>query len=178
MKIYTEINYEWLDGQLIETSSESFNYNGSLTLCSGNIGGTTEETLNAAKAEKERLQKKAEEERERIRDAAQAEAERQAQTLEQPYTMIESGINTGFDDLHDYGKAVNTVVSDELTRWSDAGMKFAKEVGVFMGHGDDTGAVTLDPEKFAIGGGKKKKDLSELAANKAKSQGRSSLKIG
>ena len=39
MKIYTEINYEWLDNQLVETSSESFEYEGNLTLCAGGGGG-------------------------------------------------------------------------------------------------------------------------------------------
>ena len=39
MKIYTEINYEWLDGQLIETSSKSFEYTGELSHCGGGGGG-------------------------------------------------------------------------------------------------------------------------------------------
>lgn len=45
MKIYTEINYKWLDNQLVETSSESFEYKGELTLCGpgGGGGGTLEQ---------------------------------------------------------------------------------------------------------------------------------------
>ena len=39
MKIYTEINYKWLDGQLVETDSKSFEYDGELTLCFGGGGG-------------------------------------------------------------------------------------------------------------------------------------------
>jgi hypothetical protein len=39
MKIYTEINYKWLDGQLVKTSSKSFEYEGDLTLCGGGGGG-------------------------------------------------------------------------------------------------------------------------------------------
>ena len=38
MKIYTEINYKWLDGQLVKTSSKSFEYKGNLTLCGGGGG--------------------------------------------------------------------------------------------------------------------------------------------
>ena len=39
MKIYTKINYKWLDGQLVKTSSKSFEYEGDLTLCGGGGGG-------------------------------------------------------------------------------------------------------------------------------------------
>ena len=39
MKIYTKIIYKWIDGQLVETSSESFEYEGNLTLCGGGGGG-------------------------------------------------------------------------------------------------------------------------------------------
>ena len=39
MKIYTKIIYEWLDDHLVEKSSESFEYEGDLTLCSTGGGG-------------------------------------------------------------------------------------------------------------------------------------------
>jgi phage-related protein len=40
MKIYTEVNYKWLDGQLVKTDSKSFEYNGEVTLCMpGGFGG-------------------------------------------------------------------------------------------------------------------------------------------
>ena len=39
MKIYTEINYKWLDGQLVMTDSKSFDYEGELTLCNVDTGG-------------------------------------------------------------------------------------------------------------------------------------------
>jgi hypothetical protein len=39
MKIYTEINYKWLDGGLVETDSKSFEYEGYLTLCGPGGGG-------------------------------------------------------------------------------------------------------------------------------------------
>ena len=38
MKIYTEINYEFKDGELIEIDSKSFNYTGELLLCNGGGG--------------------------------------------------------------------------------------------------------------------------------------------
>jgi len=39
MKIYTEVNYKWIDGSLVQTFTESFDYTGDLTLCSGGGGG-------------------------------------------------------------------------------------------------------------------------------------------
>ena len=39
MKIYTEVNYEWKDGELVKTSSESFEYLGDIALCRGGGGG-------------------------------------------------------------------------------------------------------------------------------------------
>ena len=38
MKIYTEINYEWKDGHLVETSSNSFDYYGLIERCGGGGG--------------------------------------------------------------------------------------------------------------------------------------------
>ena len=50
MKIYTKIIYEWLDGKLVEQSSESFEYEGELTLCGvggggGGGGGTLDQVV-------------------------------------------------------------------------------------------------------------------------------------
>ena len=39
MKIYTEINYKWLDGQLVKTDSKSFEYEGEVEECI-KIGGS------------------------------------------------------------------------------------------------------------------------------------------
>tara|TARA_R100000664_G_C2755518_1_gene143234 strand:+ start:1427 stop:1882 length:456 start_codon:yes stop_codon:yes gene_type:complete len=39
MKVYTEVNYEWKDGELVKTSSESFEYSGDIALCGGGGGG-------------------------------------------------------------------------------------------------------------------------------------------
>ena len=39
MKIYTEVNYEWKDGELVKTSSKSFEYSGDIALCGGGGGG-------------------------------------------------------------------------------------------------------------------------------------------
>jgi hypothetical protein len=39
MKIYTEVNYKWLDGQLVEIDSKSFEYEGEVTHCAFGGGG-------------------------------------------------------------------------------------------------------------------------------------------
>ena len=38
MKIYTEINYKWLDGQLVKTDDKSFEYEGEISFCAGAAG--------------------------------------------------------------------------------------------------------------------------------------------
>ena len=45
MKIYTEINYEFKDGELIEIDSKFFNYTGELLLCTGGGGTTTADVV-------------------------------------------------------------------------------------------------------------------------------------
>ena len=39
MKVYTEVNYEWINDSLVKTSSESFDYSGDIALCGGGGGG-------------------------------------------------------------------------------------------------------------------------------------------
>ena len=45
MKIYTEINYKWLDGQLVKTDDKSFEYEGEVTLCEGDGGGVVTDII-------------------------------------------------------------------------------------------------------------------------------------
>ena len=44
MKVYTEVNYEFKNGVLVEQSSKSYNYTGEVSLCKGG-GGTTAKVL-------------------------------------------------------------------------------------------------------------------------------------
>ena len=39
MKVYTEVNYEWKNDSLVQTSSESFDYSGDIAFCGGGGGG-------------------------------------------------------------------------------------------------------------------------------------------
>jgi len=41
MKVYTEVNYEFKNGVLVEQSSKSYNYTGKISLCKGGGGGIT-----------------------------------------------------------------------------------------------------------------------------------------
>ena len=49
MKIYTEINYKWLDGQLVKTDDKSFEYEGEISFCAGAAGGLGATAENIAK---------------------------------------------------------------------------------------------------------------------------------
>ena len=39
MKIYTKIEYQWIDNQLVEINSDFFEYEGDITLCAVGGGG-------------------------------------------------------------------------------------------------------------------------------------------
>ena len=39
MKVYTEVNYEFKNGSLVQTASESYEYSGEIALCGGGGGG-------------------------------------------------------------------------------------------------------------------------------------------
>ena len=103
MKIYTEINYKWLDSQLVKTSSKSFEYEGDLTLCGGggggggkggggggssplSIGGTTGELLDAGR---ENLHDAADAGKTNLETAADAGADARDELIE---TFIEEPI--------------------------------------------------------------------------------------
>jgi len=166
MKIYTEINYEWLDGQLIEISSESFNYNGDLTLCAAGAADTIEDVQEEIHGGVSQAGKNLKEGFESGGDALIDDD-------------LEDAINTNVDTVHDYGKAVNTVVADELTRWSDAALGFAQDVGEFMGIGGDAGdAVTVPDNLKAVKRGLQNKAVANLKVNKSLGRARSSLRIG
>ena len=173
MKIYTEINYEWLDGQLIEISSESFNYNGPLTLCSGGTADTVEDIIeDPVGVVQEQIHGGAEQFGENLQEGIESGSDALV------HDDLESAINTNIDTMHDYGQAVNTVVADELTRWSDAALGFAQDVGEFMGVGGDDGKDVAVPDKLkAVKQNLKNKQVANLKVNKSLGQGRSSLRI-
>ena len=48
MKVYTEVNYEFKNGVLVEQSSKSYNYTGEVSLCKGGGGGAVIKAVNKA----------------------------------------------------------------------------------------------------------------------------------
>ena len=48
MKVYTEVNYEFKNGVLVEQSSKSYNYTGKVSLCKGGGGGAVQKVVNKA----------------------------------------------------------------------------------------------------------------------------------
>jgi len=46
MKVYTEVNYEFKNGVLVEQSSKSYNYTGEVSLCKGGGGNPVTKAIN------------------------------------------------------------------------------------------------------------------------------------
>ena len=91
---------------------------------------------------------------------------------------LEHAINVNIDTAHDYGKAVNTVVSDELTRWGDAALGFAEDLGVALGIGGGGDGETVDVENIKSNAKNlKRKNVANLKVNKSQGRARQSLRI-
>ena len=231
MKIYTEINYKWLDGQLVETDSKSFDYEGKLSLCVGGPGGgggdpitkaaetvtdVIEDPVGTAKAGLDTAITTAGNSLEpavggagNILDQTGGALEEGISTGTESIGMnegvattlgdfgdklnegvtsfgdkiiddgLENAVNVNADKLHDYGKAVNDVVSDELGRWEDTAMGFAEDLGVAMGIGGDSGKNVDVPDKIKSNAKDlKNKAKANLKVNKSKGRARKSLRIG
>ena len=232
MKIYTEINYKWLDGQLVKTSSKSFEYEGDLTLCGGGGGGgdkggggggggtlgsivssaadtatsivedpvgTVQDSITSVTGEDpvgsalDQAETVVDQNTDSLNDlesgintsigdgmdGVQESVEGFIEDNNDSLLDLESGINTNVDKLHDYGKAVNDVVSDELGRWEDTAMNFATDLGEAMGIGGDSGENVDVPDKIKSNAkGLKNKAKANLKVNKSKGRARKSLRIG
>ena len=84
---------------------------------------------------------------------------------------LETWINEGVDKVHDFGKDVNDVVSDEMGRWED----YVQEK---LGAGGSSGSTVELDKLSSFKANKLKKIKADLGSNKAKSRARSSLRIG
>jgi hypothetical protein len=105
MKIYTEVNYKWLDGQLVKTDSKSFEYDGEVTLCGpggGGGGGTLGDLATGAT---------------KIADDTGLT------------TLVETGANLGdtaVANIEDGVGALTEVVTDTLSGGADAASELAQ----------------------------------------------------
>ena len=177
MKIYTEIIYEWIDGGLKEVSSESFDYKGEVISCKGwkppplptvnislptvNLDTNFDEMLGEGMTN--------------LGENMQLGGDTMA-ALESGTSQLQTGLDTTVGQA---GAAIGHVVG-EVGAGIDTGLAFVSALGnkltEFIHGPQQPGEVKLKKQDTA--GDKKKKRAAELAANKAKSRTRSSLKIG
>ena len=206
MKIYTEINYEWLDNHLVEKSSESFDYEGDLILCGvgGGGGGGGADPISST------ITKATDTVSDVITDpvgtttdiiddtittagnSLEPAAAGLDNVLGQTGDVLNEGITTGTAKLgtlgqpntSQFGNLQNSSFGD-LTDSIGMGMhgindymtQKLDEISKFMSGSDSPDEVTVDPDESAYSGTTANKKAGELAANKAKAQARSSLRI-
>ena len=204
MKIYTEINYEWLDNHLVEKSSESFDYEGELILCGvGNGGGGADPVSSAITSAAETIDDVVTDPVGTTTDIIGDTATTFGESLEpaadfadnvlgQTGDVLNEGITTGTAKLgtlgqpntSQFGNLQNSSFGD-LTDSIGMGMhgindymtQKLDEISKFMSGADSPDDVTVDPDESAYSGTTANKKAGELAANKAKAQARSSLRI-
>ena len=155
MKIYTEINYEWLDDQLVETSSKCFEYEGEVIEC-GSFGGgggggdpiakvsetvsdVVTDPVGTAKAGLDTAITTVAESTTPIQEGA-------TNVLTQTGDVLTEGLATGTESLAmnqgiattltDLGENINTnmqPIVEEGTRWVDAGGQIIESGLGFIG---------------------------------------------
>jgi len=218
MKIYTEINYKWLDGQLVKTSSKSFEYEGDLTLCGGGGGGgakggggggadpltaaVTSVTDTVTDVITDPVGTTTDIIGDTITTAGES-LEPAAGGLEnilgQTGDVLNEGLTSGVEELGELGQpnlaqfgtgqggtlgdiAGGAAYYGDLANENITGLfEFIGEKGQeltnFIHGTQDPTTVTIDPDQSAYSGTTANKKAGELAANKAKAQARSSLRI-
>ena len=172
MKIYTEINYEWIDGGLVEISSDSFDYEGEVDLCWGwkppkfknPITTVTEAVTEGLSTGTEVLS-------ENMTLGGDTQAALQSGgsqiTTGLENTVGQAGNYLGEKVVEPVGQAINT------------GLSFIGYLGnrlsEFLYGKSKPSDVEIKNEKTA--GGKNKQSAAEMDTNKAAKRSRSSLKI-
>ena len=183
MKIYTEINYEWIDGEgLVEISSDSFDYEGEVTLCWGwkpprisipNPITVVTENLDAGLGAVT----------EGLSTGTEVLSE-QTQLGGSTLDALQSGgqqLNTGFENtIGQTGNYFGEKVVQPIGEGINTGLSFMGYLGnklsEFLYGKRKPGDVEIKNEKTS--GGKDKQTLAELGTNKGQQRSRSSLKIG
>ena len=154
MKIYTEINYQWLGDQLVKTSSKSYEYYGSLSLCvgsgGGGLGGTTGDVVDAA-----------------INDDLGSDVEDlMTGTTEGAEAVVETAVTTGeaaTEVLAETGDVIVDGVEDVLDATTE-GVESGLDV-VTAGIDDTVGAAGLNLAETLTPGGTTKDLLDKFQEN-------------
>ena len=178
MKIYTEIIYEWIDGGLKEVSSESFDYEGEVISCKGGWKPPSLPTVNVSLPSinvDTNLDEMLGTGLDNLGENMQLGGDTMA-AIESGTSQLQTGLDTTVGQA---GNLLGNAVT-EIGAGIDTGLAFVSALGnkltEFIHGPQQPGEVKLKKQDTA--GDKKKQRAAELAANKAKSRSRSSLKIG
>mgnify|MGYP003685159099 FL=1 len=208
MKIYTEIQYKWLDDQLVKTSSKSFEYYGSLSLCvgsgGGGGGGTLGEIVDAAVNDD--LGSNVEDAMTYTTEGVEAATEVVAETADVVQAGVEDvldatteGLDSGLDvvsagideTVGEFGievadaTTIGGTTKDLLDKFQEnvdgvlGGITTSIDDGLDALGGDTGGPGAVELDKLKVHKGRlKNKNKANLAVNKSKGRARKSLRIG
>ena len=183
MKIYKEVVYQVAGDKLVRVSEDSFEYYGEVTECKSTGAEVIEDVVDTATDVD--LDPRTSDTGNVLGDLGdqleQIDLDPSTSTLhplDQP-NLGQFGTGTGgtLGDITGgasyYGGMINEGISDAFTF---LGEKMV-ELSDFIHGTTDPSTVTIDPDESAYSGLTANKKAAELAANKAKAQARSSLRI-
>ena len=168
MKIYNEIVYQTVGDKLIRVSEDSFEYCGEVTECKSSAEDVVEDVVNL--------------DVDAGLDAASGAlgdtGDILTQDLGQPNLQQFGNLqNSSFGDFTSGMGHVASVANQNIGGLFNYLGEKAQELSDFIHNPADAAAVTVDPDESAYSGLTANKKQAELAANKAKQQARSSLRI-
>ena len=171
MKIYNEIVYQVAGDKLIRVSEDSFEYCGEITECKSSAEDVVEDVVNLD-----------------VDAGLDATSGALGDTGE---IITEGAADLGQPNLQQFGNLQNSSFGDftdgmahlgQMANQNIGGLfnylgEKAQELSDFIHNPADATAVSVDPDESAYSGLTANKKQAELAANKAKAQARSSLRI-
>ena len=171
MKIYNEIVYQVAGDKLIRVSEDSFEYCGEITECKSSGGdiveditsGNVDAGLNAAAGA--------------LGDTGEIITEGAADLGQPNVEQVGNLQNSSFGDFTDGMAHLGQMANQNIGGLFNYLGEKAQELSDFIHNPADAAAVSVDPDESAYSGLTANKKQAELAANKAKAQARSSLRI-
>ena len=171
MKIYTEINYKWLDGQLVKIDSKSFEYDGEVSLCmsgvasgiASGVSGIGTAATGLGNAITGNVQQGAESVVNEMSGGVEAATEGATETLNTVVTETAAGLEAATEPLEGTGQIINDVVDATATTVVDPIIHATDQATGILTEGISTGAETvqswgdksvgsINTEQLAIGG--------------------------